>query len=87
MAHVNLDNFNARQGSSSVVQFSDKKTVFGYQLKAGLQLHLFGQATLNAGYRFLDRENMNIHNVASSAEQNLRLGPSSIFELGVALGF
>ncbi len=86
-AEVNLANFNVLQGASNVLHISDKKDVFGYQLMAGLEFHLMGQATLHAGYRIINRQNMDMRDVISSAQQSVKFGDSHIFELGVALGF
>jgi len=69
------------------VRFSGRDSVFGYQAMLGLQLHLFGPATLNAGFRLVKHEDLDVRDVLANARQSLGFGTSRLFELGVALGF
>lgn len=87
VARVDLDNMDARQGGTSVVKFSGCGQVYGYQLMAGLQFRVLGKATLNAGYRLQHKEGFEIHNFASNLRQNVALGTSNVFELGLACRF
>jgi opacity protein-like surface antigen len=61
--------------------------VFGYQAMLGLQFRLFGQATLNAGYRIVKHEDVAVRDVLAGVRQTLKLGTHRAFELGIALGF
>ena len=89
LGYANLDfsNFSATQGATQVVKFFGKETVFGYQAIAGLQVHLFGAATLHAAYRIVKREDVAVREVVSNAQQSINLGTRHLFELGVAIGF
>ena len=86
-ARVNLDDFGRTSNNVPVLQFSGSDSVFGYQAMFGLQLHLFGTATLNAGYRFIKRQDIAVRDVVANARRNIKLGDNRVFELGVALGF
>jgi opacity protein-like surface antigen len=68
-------------------QFSGRDSVFGYQGMAGLQFHVFGQATLNAGFRLVKREDLDVRDVFTSARQAVKLDTNRVFELGLAIGF
>ena len=70
-----------------MLQYSGSDSVFGYQGMVGLQFHIFGQATLNAGFRLVKKQDLNVREVIANARQSLDLGTSKIFELGFALGF
>ena len=88
MARVDLNNLNVFSGATNVVKFSGSENAFAWQVMAGVQFHLFGQATLNAGYRLVKQESIKLTNAAAaSALQSIRSGDNHIFELGVAIGF
>lgn len=86
-ARVDLENFDATSGALPVTRLSGSGSVFGYQGMLGLQLHLFGRATINAGYRLVKREDLRVRDVLANARQSLSLGSNRLFELGVAIGF
>jgi opacity protein-like surface antigen len=88
LAKIDFRHLNVFQGATNVVQFSGHENAFAWQVMAGLQFHLFGAATLNAGYRFVRQDSIKLTNAAAaSALQSLRPGDNHIFELGVAIGF
>jgi opacity protein-like surface antigen len=86
-ARVNIDNLARTRNDVPVYQFSGREAVFGYQGMVGLQYHLFGQATLNAGFRLVKHEDVAVRDVLASAQRSLSLGHNRVFELGVAIGF
>lgn len=86
-ARVDLSGFTATQGTSNVVQFSGKDSAYGYQVMAGVQYHLLGQATIHAGYRWVHKNDITLQNGVGNNLQKLSLGSDRIFELGVAIGF
>ena len=86
-ARVDLSHLSAMQGSSNVVQVSGRDKAFGYQVMAGLQYHLLGQATIHAGYRWLHKNDITLQNGVGNTMQKLTLGTDRMFELGVAIGF
>ena len=88
VARVNLDNFSVFQGLTNVAQFSGRKDAFAWQLLLGVQYHLFGQATLHAGYRLVQHDSIALTNAAAvNALQHVKFGDNNIFELGVSIGF
>jgi len=87
MTQVDLGSLNGSQSGSNVVHFSGSHDVFAYQVMAGLQFHIVGEATFNVGYRYQHKENMSLTNAATSAKQSVKFAASNIFELGVSLGF
>ncbi len=88
LAKVDLSKLNVFSGLTNVATFSDGKTALAWQLMAGVQFHLFGAATLNAGYRYVKHEDISLTNAAAAgAVQKLRFGDNHVFELGVAIGF
>lgn len=92
-ARINLDglariNTSPRApGPQPVLQFSGGDNVFGYQGMAGLQFHLFGQATIHAGFRILKKQDLGVREVVANAQRTLSAGTNRIFEVGVAIGF
>jgi opacity protein-like surface antigen len=86
-ARVDLSHLSAMQGSSNVVQVSGRDKAFGYQVMAGVQYHLLGQATIHAGYRWLHKNDITLQNGVGNTMQKLTLGTDRMFELGVAIGF
>jgi opacity protein-like surface antigen len=86
-AKIDLGNFSASQGASSVVVFSGRASAFAYQLMAGLQFQVFGTARLHAGYRIVHRQDIALRNIAANAQQNIKLGQNQLFEIGLAFGF
>jgi len=88
MARVDLSKLSVFSGATNVATFSDGKTALAWQLMAGLQFHLLGQATLHAGYRYVKHEDISLTNAAAAgALQKLRFGDNHVFEIGVAIGF
>lgn len=88
-ARINLDELAGTRpaGAAPVARFAGSGSVFGYQGVVGLQLHLFGAATLNAGYRIVKRQDLAVRDVLANAQQTLQLGSNRVFELGIAIGF
>lgn len=86
-ARINLDDFGRTTNNVPVLQFSGSDSVFGYQGMLGLQLHLFGTATLHGGYRYIKRQDIAVRDVVANAQRNIKLGDNRVFELGVSLGF
>ncbi len=88
LARVDLSKLNVFSGGTNVAKFSNGKNALAWQLMAGLQFHLFGQATLNAGYLIIKHEDIALTNAAAAnAVQKLKFGNDRVFELGVAIGF
>jgi opacity protein-like surface antigen len=88
LARVDMNNLNVFSGATNVAKFSDGKTAFAWQLMAGLEFHLLGQATFHAGYRLIKHEDIALTNAAAAnAVQKVKFGDNHIFELGVAIGF
>ena len=88
LARVDLNNFSVFQGATNVVQFSGRDNAFAWQLMLGVQFHLFGQATIHAGYRLVNHESIALNNsAAASALEHVKFGDNNIFELGVSIGF
>jgi opacity protein-like surface antigen len=90
-AQVNLDNLarinSSTTGTRSVIQFSGRDSVFGYQGMAGLQFHFLGQGTIYGGFRLVKREDVDVRDVVANAARTLSMGTNRVFELGVAIGF
>jgi opacity protein-like surface antigen len=86
-ARVNLDNLARTSNNTPVLQYSGSDSVFGYQGMLGLQFHIFGQATINAGYRIVKHQDIAVRDVLANARQNVKFGDNQMFELGFALGF
>jgi opacity protein-like surface antigen len=86
-ARVDLGTFSAQQGTSNPIQIAGKDTAFAYQGMLGIQLHILGQATINAGYRIVDRGDVSLKNITANAKQNVKLGTNQLFEVAVSLGF
>jgi opacity protein-like surface antigen len=86
-AKVDLENLGLTRNGASVVQYSGSESVFGYQGMLGVQFHLFGQATLNAGFRMVKKQDVDVRDVVANARQTLALGTNRVFEIGVAIGF
>jgi opacity protein-like surface antigen len=86
-ARINVDGVGSTRNNVPFAQFSGRDSVFGYQGMAGLQFHVFGQATLNAGFRLVKREDLDVRDVFTSARQAVKLDTNRVFELGLAIGF
>lgn len=86
-ARFDVSDLGRTNNNVPFVQVSGRDSVFGYQAMLGLQLHLFGPATLNAGFRLVKHEDLDVRDVLANARQTLGFGTSKVFELGVALGF
>ena len=87
VAKIDLDQMNAQQGASNVVQFSGVGKAYSSQVMLGLEFHVFGKATVNAGYRLQRKQGFDARNYASNLRQNVSLGTDKIFEVGIAWGF
>jgi opacity protein-like surface antigen len=87
MAKIDLDQLSAQQGATNVVQFSGIGKAYSSQVMLGLQFHVFGKATVNAGYRLQRKQGFDARNYASNLRQNVSLGTDKIFEVGIAWGF
>ena len=87
VAKIDFDQVTAQQGESNVVQLSGNKQVYSSQVMVGLEFHVFGKATVNAGYRLQRKQGFDTQNYASNLRQNVSLGTDRIFELGIAWGF
>ena len=86
-ARIDLDNFSAVHGASNVVQLSGRGKANGYQIMGGLQFHVFGKATVNAGYRIFHKGSFDAHNFATNVRQTVNPGIDKLFEIGLAWGF
>jgi opacity protein-like surface antigen len=86
-ARVKLDDLGRTRNGAATLQFSGREAVFGYQGMVGLQYSVFGQATLNAGYRIGKREDLAVRDVLGDLRHTLRLGNHRAFEIGLSLGF
>jgi opacity protein-like surface antigen len=87
VTRINLDQLNARQGAANVVQMSGIGKAYSSQVMIGLEFHVLGTATVNAGYRLQRKQGFDIRNYASNLRQNVSLGTDRIFELGFAWNF
>jgi opacity protein-like surface antigen len=87
VAKIDLDQLNAQQGASNVVQLSGIGKAYSSQVMLGLEFHVFGKATVNAGYRLQRKQGFDARNYASNLRQNVSLGTDKIFEIGIAWGF
>lgn len=86
-ARINADGLGRTRNNAPLFQYSGRDSVFGYQGMAGLQYHLFGQATLHGGFRLVKRDDIAVREVVANAGQTLSLGTNRVFELGVSIGF
>ncbi len=86
-ARFDIDELTRTRDNVPFAQFSGRDSVFGYQGMLGLQFRLFGQVTVNAGYRLVKHEDLNVRDVIANAGETLKLGTNRMFELGVAIGF
>jgi opacity protein-like surface antigen len=86
-ARINVNDLGRARNNVPLAEFSGSDSVFGYQAMLGLQFRLFGQATLNAGYRIVKHEDVAVRDVLAGVRQTLKLGTHRAFELGIALGF
>ena len=87
VAKVDLDQVSAEQGATPVVQMSGTGKAYSAQVMLGLEFHVFGKATVNAGYRLQRKQGFETRNYASNLRQTVSLGTDRIFELGIAWGF
>jgi opacity protein-like surface antigen len=87
MARISLDDLNARQGATDVVQMSGIGKAYSSQVMLGLQFNVLENTTVNAGYRFQRKQGFDSRNYASDLRQNVSLGTDKIFELGIAWQF
>jgi len=87
VAKIDLDQLSARDGASDVVQMSGIGMAYSSQVMLGLQFHVLGKATVNAGYRLQRKQGFDTRNYASNLRQNVSLGSDRIFEIGIAWGF
>jgi opacity protein-like surface antigen len=87
VAKIDLDQLSAQQGATNVVQLSGIGQAYSSQIMLGLQFHVLGKATLNAGFRLQHKQGFGIHNYASNLRQDLSLGTDRMFEIGLAWGF
>lgn len=86
-ARFDISDLGRTRDNVPLARFSGRDSVFGYQGMIGLQLHLFGPATLNAGFRLVKHQDIDVRDVLANARQSIGLGTSRAFELGVAIGF
>ena len=85
-ARFDVSDLGRSNNNVPFARFSGRDSVFGYQAMAGLQLHLIGPATLNAGFRLVRHEDIDVRNVVANARESLSFGTNRVFELGVAIG-
>jgi opacity protein-like surface antigen len=87
MAKIDLDQLSVHDGASNVVQMSGTGKAYSSQVMLGLEFHVLGKATVNAGYRLQRKQGFDTRNYASNLRQNVSLGTDRLFEIGIAWGF
>jgi opacity protein-like surface antigen len=87
VAKIDLDQLSVHDGASNVVQMSGTGKAYSSQVMLGLQFHVFGKATVNAGYRLQRKQGFDTRNFASNLRENVSLGTDRLFEIGIAWGF